>query len=283
MAAIMDILSIQSAVLHGCVGNNAAIPVLQSLGWQPLALHTVWYTHHKGHPGWQGESTPLPLFEQFLSYAFQAPHLQVTTVLSGYLGSLAQATALARSLPAGVQYICDPVMGDFPGGQYVSDDLVQVYRDLLVPRATVVLPNLFELGVLTGTSVTTLDAAALAAQVLLERYVSLQLVLVTGIPHQDMLHLLAVSRTALARTHHPLISSRIHGTGDAFSAAWLALYLHSGDVPTSLTYAAQFVLRAVQRSAREQQRELQVIPELPWLQQAARHLTPGRILTDAGQ
>ena len=53
----MDILSVQSAVLHGMVGNNAAVPVLQSLGWAPLALHTAWYSHHKGHPGWFGDVT----------------------------------------------------------------------------------------------------------------------------------------------------------------------------------------------------------------------------------
>ena len=61
----MDILSVQSAVLHGMVGNNAAVPVLQSLGWVPLALHTAWYAHHKGHPGWFGEVTPPAVFERF--------------------------------------------------------------------------------------------------------------------------------------------------------------------------------------------------------------------------
>jgi pyridoxal/pyridoxine/pyridoxamine kinase len=77
----MDILSVQSAVLHGMVGNNAAVPVLQSLGWAPLALHTAWYAHHKGHPGWFGDVTPLSVLEAFLQYAWEAPHLQVTTVL----------------------------------------------------------------------------------------------------------------------------------------------------------------------------------------------------------
>lgn len=94
----MDILSVQSAVLHGMVGNNAAVPVLQSLGWTPLALHTTWYSHHKGHPGWFGEVTPPAVFERFLQYAWQATHLQVTIVLSGYLGSAAQADLLARYL-----------------------------------------------------------------------------------------------------------------------------------------------------------------------------------------
>ena len=96
-----------------------------------LALHTVWYSH-KGHPEWFGEVTVQTLFEQFLSYAFQARHLNVTTVLSGYLGSAAQALALARALPARVRYVCDPVMGDTPGGQYVGDDLVRAYREQLL-------------------------------------------------------------------------------------------------------------------------------------------------------
>ena len=106
----MDILSVQSAVLHGMVGNNAAVPVLQSLGWTPLALHTAWYAHHKGHQGWFGEVTPPPLFERFLQYAWQAPHLQVKTVLSGYLGSAAQADLLAHYLPDGICYVCDPLV-----------------------------------------------------------------------------------------------------------------------------------------------------------------------------
>jgi len=106
----MDILSVQSAVLHGMVGNNAAVPVLQSLGWTPLALHTAWYSHHKGHPGWFGNVTPLPVLEAFLQYAWQAPHLQVTTVLSGYLASAAQADLLARIFHKRAQTSCKPLI-----------------------------------------------------------------------------------------------------------------------------------------------------------------------------
>src|SRR5207247_6307343 len=162
----MDILSVQSAVLHGMVGNNAAVPVLRRLGWPPVALHTGWYSHPKGHPGWFGEVTPLPVFERFLQYAWQAPHLQVTTVLSGYLGSAAQADLLALTLPEGVFYACDPVIGDVPGGQYVSDEIVQAYRERLIPRATVLLPNQFELGLLTVGSIQSTMAARDDAQAL---------------------------------------------------------------------------------------------------------------------
>jgi pyridoxine kinase len=271
----MDILSVQSAVLHGMVGNNAAVPVLQSLGWAPLALHTAWYAHHKGHQDWFGEVTPLALFERFLQYATQAAHLNVTTVLSGYIGSAAHATLLARYLPQGVRYVCDPVMGDMPSGQYVSDEIIQAYRELLVPRATVLVPNQFELGLLSGSPVATPAAALDAAHHLLARHTALQVVVVTGIPVAGELHLLAVSREQVVRTRHPAIDYQVSGTGDAFCAAWLALYLCTDDLHTSLTYAGQFVYRAVQRTAQSRQRELQLLPELPWLRETAMRLMQG--------
>lgn len=268
----MDILSIQSAVLHGMVGNNAAVPVLQSLGWAPLALHTAWYAHHKGHPGWFGEATPPAVFERFLQYALQATHLQVTTVLSGYLGSAAQADLLARYLPDGVRYACDPVMGDVPGGQYVSAEIVQAYRDHLIPRATVLLPNQFELGLLASGSIQTTLEAIDAAHALLAHYPVLQIVVIKGIRVADQLHLVTVSRDQLTRTQHPAVDYRLSGTGDAFSAAWLGLYLRTRGLQQSLTYAGEFLYRVVRRTAHEQQRELQLLPELPWLQQAVMRL-----------
>ena len=263
----MDILSIQSAVLHGMVGNNAAVPVLQSLGWAPLALHTAWYAHHKGHPGWFGEITPPAVFERFLQYVWQATHLHVTTVLSGYLGSAVQADLLARYLPEGVCYVCDPVMGDVPGGQYVSDEIIQAYRERLIPRATVLLPNQFELGLLDGSTIQTTSEAIDAAHGLLALYPALQIVVIKGIRSADALHLTAVSREQCTRTQHPAVDCRVSGTGDAFSAAWLALYLRTQSLPPSLTYAGEFLYRVVRRTAQERQRELQLLPELPWLQQ----------------
>src|SRR5262249_24355238 len=185
----MDILSVQSAVLHGMVGNNAAVPVLQSLGWAPLALHTAWYSHHKGHPAWFGEITPPTIFERFLQYAWQAAHLQVRTVLSGYLGSAVQADLLARYLPAGVCYVFGPVMGDAHGGQSVSDEIVQAYRERLMPRATVLLPNQFELGLLAGSPIQTPSQAIDAAYGLLTLYPALQIVVIKGIRLANALHL----------------------------------------------------------------------------------------------
>src|SRR5262249_22791372 len=115
-------------------------------------------------------------------------------------------------------------------------------------------------------------AALEAAQGLLARYPALQVVVVKGIRAAATLHLLAVSREQLTRTQHPVIDYRLSGTGDAFSAAWLALYLRTKNLPLSLTYAGKFLYRVVRRTAQQRQRELQLLPELPWLQQTIMRL-----------
>ena len=193
-------------------------------------------------------------------------------MLSGYLASAAQADLLARYLPEGIFYACDPVIGDLPGGQYVSDDIVQAYREHLIPRATVLLPNQFELGLLIGSSVQTPTTALEAVRGLLARYPALQIVVVKGIRVAAEFHLMAVSREQLARTQHPVLDYRLSGTGDAFSAAWLGLYLRTQSLSLSLTYAGEFLYRVVQRTAQQGQRELQLLPELPWLQQTVMRL-----------
>jgi pyridoxal/pyridoxine/pyridoxamine kinase len=86
------------------------------------------------------------------------------------------------------------------------------------------------------------------------------------------LHLLAVSRQHTVHTYHPRVEYRVHGTGDALSAAWLGLYLRTGDMHASLTQAAQFVYRAVHATAQAGQRELHLLAVLPWLQRTAMRL-----------
>src|SRR6266568_8105013 len=146
------------------------------------------------------------------------------------------------------------------------------YTTLFRSRATVLLPNQFELGLLTGNSVLTPTAALDAAHEVLARYPALQIVVVKGIRVAAEFHLMAVSREQLACTQQPVIDYRLSGTGDAFSAAWLALYLRTQSLRLSLTYAGEFLYRVVQRTAQQGQRELQLLPELPWLQQTVMRL-----------
>ena len=105
------------------------------------------------------------------------------------------------------------------------------------PTRHVLLPNQFELGLLTGCSIQTTCEAIDAAHGLLAYYPVLQIVVIKGIRIADALHLVTVSREQLTRMQHPAVDYRLSGTGDAFSAAWLGLYLRTRSLQQSLTYA----------------------------------------------
>ena len=51
----MNILSIQSHVAYGHVGNSAAVFALQRLGCEVWPIHTVLFSNHPGHGGFRGE------------------------------------------------------------------------------------------------------------------------------------------------------------------------------------------------------------------------------------
>ena len=53
------IVSISSQVVYGHVGNCAAVPALQALGFEVLALPTVLLAHHPGHRPPRGRVLPV--------------------------------------------------------------------------------------------------------------------------------------------------------------------------------------------------------------------------------
>ena len=54
----MNVLSIQSRVAYGCVGNAGAAFALQRLGHEAWTIDTVAYSNHLGHPTWRGRARP---------------------------------------------------------------------------------------------------------------------------------------------------------------------------------------------------------------------------------
>jgi len=64
-----------------------------------------------------------------------------------------------------VLYVCDPVMGD-NGKLYVSPELVNIYRDKVIPSAWLVAPNSFEAETLTSLKITDLESCKQAIKIL---------------------------------------------------------------------------------------------------------------------
>ena len=266
----MNILSIQSHVTYGHVGNSAAVFALQRLGFEVWPLHTLQFSNHAG-------------YQDFTGQVFSARHLREVVdglaargvlgvcdaVLSGYLGAaesgLAVLDAVARvkaANPAAI-YACDPVMGDGEGGLYVDPALPGFFRDRALALADIVTPNVFELEVLSGATVATLDGAVAAARGLTERGPSV--VLVTGLRHDATrageIEVLAVTGADAWRLCTPLLpcDPQPNGAGDLLAALFLGHYLRARDAGHALEAAAAATFAVLDATRTAGARELQLI------------------------
>ena len=200
-----QILSIQSTVAAGFVGNSVAGPVLTALGQHPLLVDTILLAAHPGYGKRAGGAVPAGIFGDVLDGLATLTDLSmIGTVISGYLGSANQIGGIARFIDGWKQagagpdsgpdsgpdarseagsnagrYILDPVLGD--GGRlYVAPELADAMVAELLPRADIITPNRYELSFLSDSSVEDAPAAVTAARSLIDRF-RLEAVIATGI------------------------------------------------------------------------------------------------------
>ena len=227
-----QILSIQSAVTIGFVGNNVAGPVITHLGHQPLLINTVALAAHPGYGVFAGGPMPDATFSAILGALPTLGRLKsIGTVISGYLGALKQVDAISQLIEAWQleqtegSYILDPVLGD-NGRIYVDNKMIMAMRNNLLPLAKFVTPNQFELELLSGQTVIDVPSADKAAQLLLEQYPHLNGVLVTGVNHiDDSIHDRFISQNGIIDMAFKKRARGIAGGGDLLTtifASWLA-------------------------------------------------------------
>src|SRR5580765_7674071 len=173
MLTVPTVLSVQSRVAYGHVGNAASVFALQRLGVEAWALDTVAFSNHTGHGRWRGSvvaATEIAgLFEGIAALGILPG---IDAVLSGYLGDaetgpvLLDIVAEVRAANPDALFCCDPVIGDVETGSYVTDGIAEFFRDRALALADIVTPNRFELEYLIGAPVATLAEAAAAAETL---------------------------------------------------------------------------------------------------------------------
>src|SRR5262245_51513421 len=84
----MNLLSIQSHVVYGHVGNSAAVFALQRLGIEVWPIQTVQFSNHTGYGAWRGRAFDAALIRELTQGVAERGVLaQCDGVLSGYLGS----------------------------------------------------------------------------------------------------------------------------------------------------------------------------------------------------
>ncbi len=172
----MNVLSIQSHVAYGHVGNASAVFPMQRLGVEVWPVHTVQFSNHTGYGAWRGEVFAAETIRDVVRGVGERGALaRCDAVLSGYMGSAAigeailEAVAAVRAENPAALYCCDPVLGDTEEGVYVRPGITEFMRERAVPAADILTPNQFELNLLTGLPSGTLDEARAAIAALQAR------------------------------------------------------------------------------------------------------------------
>ncbi|GJD36582.1 pyridoxal kinase PdxY [Methylobacterium aerolatum] len=261
----MNVLSIQSHVAYGHVGNASAVFPMQRLGVEVWPVHTVQFSNHTGYGAWRGEVFAAQTIRDVVQGVAERGALaRCDAVLSGYMGSapigeaILEAVAAVRAENPRALYCCDPVIGDTEEGVYVRPGITEFMRERAVPAADIVTPNQFELNLLTGLPSATLAEARAAVAALQARGPRVVLVTsaATAETPTDRIDLLAGEGGALYRVRTPRLDLAINGAGDCIAALFLVHYAREGAVATALEKAAASVYGLLRRTAGAGSREI---------------------------
>ncbi|MGI8457860.1 MAG: pyridoxal kinase PdxY [Propionibacteriaceae bacterium] len=262
------ILSIQSSVAYGHVGNSAAVFPLMRRGIEVWPVSTVQFSNHTGYGDWRGPMLSAADVTDVVQGIDERGVLgRATAVLSGFQGgedigaAILQVVQLTKARNPDAVYCCDPVMGDVGRGFFVRPDIPEFMRSTVVPAADIITPNQFELEYLTGHTTATLDDALDAAEA--ARSLGPRTVLVTSVVHKDAitgtLDMVVVDGTGAWGVTTPLLPRTFNGAGDLTAAMFLASLLESGDPGAALAQTAAVVHAVLHATVQSGSSELELV------------------------
>jgi pyridoxine kinase len=253
----MNILSIQSHVTYGHVGNSAAAFALQRLGCEVWPIHTVQLSNHTGYGSWSGQVFSADHIADLVQGLGERGVLGACDgVLSGYMGTVAIGEAIldaalrVKSANAAARYCCDPVIGNRARGQFVAAGIAEFMRERAIPNADIVTPNHFELDRLTGRD-TTSHADILAAITLIHT-AGPGAVLVTSVRSNETpagaIDVIASDAAGCHLVRTPCLDTPANGAGDLIAALFLLHRLRGAEVAMALAAATSSVFGVLRRT-----------------------------------
>jgi pyridoxine kinase len=282
---VKTILSVQSAVAYGHVGNSAAVFPLQRLGHEVWPVYTVNFSNHTGYGAWRGPLIPPDDVREVVSGIEDRGVLgEVDLVLSGYQGSegiadvILDAVERVKRANPDALYACDPVMGNARSGCFVAPAIPAMIRDRVVPAADIMTPNQFELGYLVGReeeAPQTLEEILAAVDEV--RAKGPRPLLVTSVEHADRepgtIGMMAVDGDGAWLVETPQLPLKANGSGDVTAALFSALLVDGGDPVAALEQTTGAVFGLLQATLDSGQRELQLV------QAQEEYVAPSRTFT----
>jgi pyridoxine kinase len=275
----VDVITVQSQLVYGHAGNSAAVPPLRALGVRVAEVPTTLLSNSPFYPTMRGRMLPADWLAELLQgVSERGITSRAKAVVSGYFGTVENGEVFADWIEAtqasapGMSYWLDPVIGDTHTGPYVEPALEAVFRERLLPLATVVTPNAFELGRLTGRDALAQEDAIAAARELLAR--GPQWVIahsVEGAPGE--LVTLAVSADEVWRWTSQHLPVDVAGTGDVLLSLTLAFVLRGEPMHLAISRAIAGVHAALEATLAHDVEEFDVLSAAP-----AALLPPGRFI-----
>ena len=264
----MNILSIQSHVAYGHVGNDAATFPLQRMGVEVWPVHTVQFSNHTGYGSWRGQVFDAGMIGEVVAGIEQRGVLgECDGVLSGYMGSaeiglaILEALATVRRANPGAKYCCDPVIGDVGRGIFVREGIPEFIRNKSVPAANIITPNQFELDYLSGRASKTLRQTRDAVKAVHDLGPSAILVtsLLTNETPTDAIDLLASDASGCFIVRTPKLPLVVNGAGDAIAALFFARYLQEPNLAEAISSAVSAIFGVLAKTAENGAREIQLV------------------------
>jgi len=264
----MNIISIQSHVAYGHVGNDAAVFPLQRMGVEVWPIHTVQFSNHTGYGNWKGHVFDAAAIREVAAgIAQRGVFGECDGVLSGYMGSVDSGAAILdvvqmvkRANPA-AKYCCDPVIGDVGRGIFVREGIPEFMRTRAVPAADIVTPNQFELDYLSKRSSKTLREARDAIKAVHDlgpRAILVTSLHITETPN-NCIDLLASDESGCFMVRTPNLPLTVNGAGDAIAALFFAHYLRGGKIGAALSCATSSTFGILTKTAEAGPREIQLV------------------------
>ncbi len=264
----MKVLSIQSAVAFGHVGNSAAVFPLQRIGVEVLPVYTVNFSNHTGYGAWRGPLiAPDDVAAVIEGIEDRGVFTEIDVVLSGYQGGegiadvIIDAVARVKKANPDAVYACDPVMGNAKSGCFVAPAIPVLLRERVVPVADILTPNQFELGFLTDTEPGSIESTLESADMLRAR--GPRTVLVTSVERPDRepdtIEMMVVDDAGAWIVQTPLIPMKANGSGDVTAALFAAHYRRTGDAADALARTASSVFDLLSNTFEAGSRELRLV------------------------
>jgi pyridoxine kinase len=264
----MTVISIQSQVAYGHVGNSAAVFPMQMHGIDVIAVPTTLLSNRPGYKTVRGRVLEAQLVADLLQGVEERGALDTCNmILSGYLGSpeiatvVADFVARARASHPRLIYACDPVLGDRDRGLFVQAGIPPLVRDRLLPLADIITPNHFEFEWLCGAKALTSGQMIAQAQTLLARGPST--VVVTSAELEDTpageIETLAIEHENAWRVRTPKLPISPNGTGDLFASLLASARVRGSDTRQGLSHAASAIFAVLQRTAADGTEEMRIV------------------------